>query len=117
MGRAVIFLQTFGILCNNLLFTEKLGGHFTRCLSKLYKDPHWSHKDLQDAISVARKLVTSSKVGAFSAERLVYYFQQLILLEKEGRKVTLTDLWGLIIEYFLQQKVIRVLNVNGLSSE
>ncbi|KAH1171689.1 hypothetical protein KIL84_007307 [Mauremys mutica] len=76
----------------------------TWCLSKLYEDPHWSHQDLQDAISVARKLVTSSKVGAFSAERLVYYFQQLILLEKEGRKVSLTDLWGLIIEYFLQQK-------------
>uniref|UniRef100_A0A8C8VQW9 PLA2c domain-containing protein n=1 Tax=Pelusios castaneus TaxID=367368 RepID=A0A8C8VQW9_9SAUR len=76
----------------------------TWCLSKLYKDPHWSHKDLQDAISVARKLVTNSKVGAFSAERLVYYFQQLLLLEKEGRKVTLTDLWGLIIEYFLHQK-------------
>ncbi|EMP39592.1 Cytosolic phospholipase A2 zeta [Chelonia mydas] len=90
-------------LLDILMYMSGVSGS-TWCLSKLYKDPHWSHKDLQDAISVARKLVTSSKVGAFSAERLVYYFQQLILLEKEGRKVTLTDLWGLIIEYFLQQK-------------
>ncbi|XP_074854963.1 cytosolic phospholipase A2 zeta-like [Carettochelys insculpta] len=76
----------------------------TWCLSKLYKDPHWSQKDLQDEISIVRKLVTSSKVGAFSVERLMYYFQQLMMLEKEGWKVTLTDLWGLIIEYFLHQK-------------
>ncbi|XP_025071825.1 cytosolic phospholipase A2 zeta-like [Alligator sinensis] len=76
----------------------------TWCLSKLYADPYWSHKDLQEAIGIARQLVTSSKVGAFSAERLAYYFHQLFLLEKEGWKVTLTDLWGLIIEYFLHQK-------------
>ncbi|CAM2115876.1 unnamed protein product [Caretta caretta] len=95
-------LQQLGLL-DILMYMSGVSGS-TWCLSKLYKDPHWSHKDLKDAISVARKLVTSSKVGAFSAERLVYYFQQLILLEKEGRKVTLTDLWGLIIEYFLQQK-------------
>ncbi|NXE46894.1 PA24F phospholipase, partial [Casuarius casuarius] len=76
----------------------------TWCLCGLYEDSHWSHKDLQEAISSARQFVTSSKVKAFSAEQLVYYFQQLWLLEKEGRNVTLTDLWGLIIEYFLHQK-------------
>ncbi|KAM8807911.1 cytosolic phospholipase A2 zeta-like [Eudromia elegans] len=76
----------------------------TWCLCKLYEDPHWSHKDLQEAISIARQFVTSSKARAFSAEQLVYYFQQLWLLEKEGQNVTLTDLWGLIIEYLLHQK-------------
>ncbi|NWX81901.1 PA24F phospholipase, partial [Nothoprocta pentlandii] len=76
----------------------------TWCLCKLYEDPHWSHKDLQEAVSIARQFVTSSKARAFSAEQLVYYFQQLWLLEKEGQNVTLTDLWGLIIEYFLHQK-------------
>ncbi|NWI09646.1 PA24F phospholipase, partial [Crypturellus soui] len=76
----------------------------TWCLCKLYEDPHWSHKDLQEAIRIARQFVTSSKARAFSAEQLVYYFQQLRLLEKEGQNVTLTDLWGLIIEYFLHQK-------------
>ncbi|XP_025044113.2 cytosolic phospholipase A2 zeta-like isoform X1 [Pelodiscus sinensis] len=90
-------------LLDILMYMGGLSGS-TWCLSKLYKDPHWSHKDLQDAISVVRNLVTSSKVGAFSAERLVYYFQQLLLMEKEGWKVTLTDLWGLIIEYFLCQQ-------------
>uniref|UniRef100_A0A8B9S5Q4 PLA2c domain-containing protein n=1 Tax=Apteryx owenii TaxID=8824 RepID=A0A8B9S5Q4_APTOW len=76
----------------------------TWCLCRLFEDPHWSHKDLQETISIARQFVTSSKARAFSAEQLVYYFQQLWLLEKEGRNVTLTDLWGLIIEYFLHQK-------------
>nr|XP_013814668.1 PREDICTED: cytosolic phospholipase A2 zeta-like [Apteryx mantelli mantelli] len=76
----------------------------TWCLCRLFEDPHWSHKDLQETISIARQFVTSSKARAFSAEQLVYYFQQLWLLEKEGWNVTLTDLWGLIIEYFLYQK-------------
>jgi len=49
--------------------------------------------------------VSSSKAGAFSPERLKYYFQELNAMEISGRKVSFTDLWGLIVEYFLQQKV------------
>lgn len=49
--------------------------------------------------------MSRSKVGAFSSERLKYYFQELNGMENAGRKVSFTDLWGLIVEYFLHQKV------------
>uniref|UniRef100_A0A8C0GHV7 Phospholipase A2 n=1 Tax=Chelonoidis abingdonii TaxID=106734 RepID=A0A8C0GHV7_CHEAB len=76
----------------------------TWCLSALYQDTDWSCKDLQGAISNARDNVSSSKAGAFSSERLKYYFQELNSMENGGRKVSFTDLWGLIIEYFLYRK-------------
>lgn len=79
-----------------------------RCLSTLYQDPNWSQKDLRDAINRAQRAVSSSKGGAFSPERLKYYFQELSAMESSGRKVSFTDLWGLIVEYFLQQKVIEL---------
>ncbi|XP_067414243.1 cytosolic phospholipase A2 zeta-like [Emydura macquarii macquarii] len=76
----------------------------TWCLTALYQDTDWSCKDLQGAISKARDNVSSSKAGAFSSEQLKYYFQELNSMENEGRKVSFTDLWGLFIEYFLNQK-------------
>ncbi|XP_065541500.1 cytosolic phospholipase A2 zeta isoform X3 [Lathamus discolor] len=76
----------------------------TWCLSTLYQDPEWSQKNLQDAIRRAQAMVSGSKAGAFSPERLKYYFQELKAMEISGRKVSFTDLWGLIVEYFLQQK-------------
>ncbi|XP_061469176.1 cytosolic phospholipase A2 zeta-like [Rhineura floridana] len=95
-------LQQLGLL-NILTYICGISGS-TWCMSTLYKDSHWSKNDLQDAINDAQKIVTSGKVGAFSAEQLAYYFQELIALEKTGRKVTLVDLWGLLIEYILHNK-------------
>uniref|UniRef100_G1KQS0 Phospholipase A2 n=1 Tax=Anolis carolinensis TaxID=28377 RepID=G1KQS0_ANOCA len=74
------------------------------CMSMLYQDSEWSCKDLKDAIISAREKICSSKVAAFSSERLKYYFQELNAMENDGRKVSFTDLWGLIVEYFLQMK-------------
>ncbi|MEE6512327.1 hypothetical protein FKM82_019280 [Ascaphus truei] len=76
----------------------------TWCMSTLYEDPDWSQKDLQDPIGRARKSVTGSKAGAFSVERLRHCLQQLVAMEKDGHRVTFTDLWGLVIEYFLHQQ-------------
>ncbi|KAH0620646.1 hypothetical protein JD844_021312 [Phrynosoma platyrhinos] len=76
----------------------------TWCMSMLYQDSEWSCKDLSGAIISARDKISSSKVAAFSSERLKYYFQELNAMENAGRKVSFTDLWGLIVEYFLQQK-------------
>ncbi|KAL8169465.1 UNVERIFIED_CONTAM: hypothetical protein K2H54_049852, partial [Gekko kuhli] len=76
----------------------------TWCLSTLYQDPEWSCKDLRQAINNAQDKISSSKVGAFSSERLKYYFQELNAMENEGCKASFTDLWGLIVEYFLLQK-------------
>ncbi|XP_069494917.1 cytosolic phospholipase A2 zeta [Ambystoma mexicanum] len=76
----------------------------TWSMSTLYKDPEWSQKDLQDVINYARDSVISHKTGAFSKSRLKYYFQELGSMNKDGRNVSYTDLWGLVIEYFLHQK-------------
>ncbi|XP_061199692.1 cytosolic phospholipase A2 zeta isoform X5 [Neopsephotus bourkii] len=95
-------LQQLGLLDATIYLCGISGS--TWCLSTLYQDPEWSQKDLQDAIRRAQATVSSSKAGAFSPERLKYYFQELKAMEISGRKVSFTDLWGLIVEYFLQQK-------------
>ena len=96
-------LQQLGLL-DAAMYLSGISGS-TWCLSTLYQDPNWSQKDLRDAIKRAQRAVSSSKGGAFSPERLKYYFQELSAMESSGRKVSFTDLWGLIVEYFLQQKV------------
>ncbi|KAJ7344798.1 hypothetical protein JRQ81_000748 [Phrynocephalus forsythii] len=76
----------------------------TWSMSMLYQDSEWSCKDLRSAIKNGQEKVSSSKAGAFTSERLRYYFQELNAMENAGRNVSFTDLWGLIVEYFLQQK-------------
>uniref|UniRef100_A0A8C8SY31 Phospholipase A2 n=1 Tax=Pelusios castaneus TaxID=367368 RepID=A0A8C8SY31_9SAUR len=99
---SLLGLQQLSLL-DSTMYLSGISGS-TWCLSTLYRDTDWSCKDLQGAISNARDKVSSSKAGAFSSERVKYYFQELSSMENEGRKVSCTDLWGLIIEYFLHQK-------------
>ncbi|KAG8126125.1 hypothetical protein E2320_021357, partial [Naja naja] len=73
-------------------------------ISVLYQDHKWSQKDLKHPISNAQDKISSSKAAVVSSEHMKYYFQELNALENAGRKVSFTDLWGLIVEYFLQQK-------------
>lgn len=86
-----------------------------RCISTLYKDPAWSQVSLQGPIERAQARVCSSKMGAMSTERLQYYVQELGSLESSGRSVSLIDLWGLLIEYFLYQEVReeQIINKSG----
>uniref|UniRef100_A0A8C6YBC5 Phospholipase A2 n=1 Tax=Naja naja TaxID=35670 RepID=A0A8C6YBC5_NAJNA len=81
-------LQRLGLL-DILTYFSGISGS-TWCMSMLYKDAYWSQRNLQNAVGSAQKIVTSGKVGAFSAEQL---------------KATLVDLWGLIIEYILNNKL------------
>ena len=76
-----------------------------RCISTLYQDPAWSQVALQGPIERAQARVCSGKMGAMSPERLQYYAQELGSLEGSGHSVSLIDLWGLLIEYFLYQEV------------
>ncbi|XP_054421088.1 cytosolic phospholipase A2 zeta [Pteronotus mesoamericanus] len=76
----------------------------TWCISTLYKDPAWSQVALQGPTERARARVCSSKAGAVSTERLQYYAQELGSLESSGRSISLIDLWGLLVEYFLYQE-------------
>lgn len=76
-----------------------------RCISTLYKDPAWSQVALQGPTEQARARVCSSKKGAVSTERLQYYAEELKNLESSSHSISLIDLWGLLIEYFLYQEV------------
>ncbi|XP_066472671.1 cytosolic phospholipase A2 epsilon-like [Tiliqua scincoides] len=70
-------------------------------MAHLYRDAYWSHKSLDEQIQEAKKQVTKSKMGIFTVDRVKYYQQQLQQRRQEGHKTTFIDLWGLIIEYLL----------------
>ncbi|XP_025854113.1 cytosolic phospholipase A2 zeta [Vulpes vulpes] len=95
-------LQELGLL-DTVTYLSGVSGS-TWCISTLYKDPAWSQVSLQGPIERAQARVCSSKMGAMSTERLQYYVQELGSLESSGRSVSLIDLWGLLIEYFLYQE-------------
>ncbi|XP_008141445.2 cytosolic phospholipase A2 zeta [Eptesicus fuscus] len=76
----------------------------TWCISTLFKDPAWSQAALQGPTEQARARVCSSKKGAVSTERLQYYAEELKNLESSSHSISLVDLWGLLIEYFLYQE-------------
>ncbi|XP_075700435.1 cytosolic phospholipase A2 zeta [Rhinoderma darwinii] len=90
-------------LLDSITYLSGVSGS-TWCMSTLYEDYDWSNKDLKEPISKAQKSMTSSKSGAFSAERLRHCAQELMALERDGHKVNFSDFWGLVLEYFLHQK-------------
>lgn len=92
------------ICCAPLPLTA-LNSLHPRCISTLYKDPAWSQGSLQGPTEQARTCVCSSKKGAVSPERLQYYAEELKNLESSSHSISLIDLWGLLVEYFLYQEV------------
>ncbi|KAF5925521.1 hypothetical protein HPG69_001968 [Diceros bicornis minor] len=94
-------LQELGLL-DTVTYLSGVSGS-TWCISTLYKDPAWSQVALQGPIEHAQARVCSSKMGAMSTERLQYYVQELGIRESSGHSVSLIDLWGLLVEYFLYQ--------------
>ncbi|KAM6181028.1 cytosolic phospholipase A2 zeta [Erethizon dorsatum] len=101
---SLVGLQELGLL-DAVTYLSGVSGS-TWCISTLYKDPAWSRVALQGPIARARARVCSSKMGAMSTEQLQYYAQELGAREREsiGHSVPLIDLWGLLIEYFLNQE-------------
>ncbi|PKU35965.1 cytosolic phospholipase a2 epsilon-like [Limosa lapponica baueri] len=73
----------------------------TWTMSNLYRDADWSHKDLDNQISEARKHMTKCKINSLSLEYLKYYKKQLCQRKREGRKTSFIDLWGLVLESLL----------------
>ncbi|XP_015205972.2 cytosolic phospholipase A2 zeta-like isoform X2 [Lepisosteus oculatus] len=76
----------------------------TWALSSLYADADWSQKDLQGPIMQAQSEVCKSHHGVFSPAQLSYYYQEIQQRRQEGQLVSVIDLWGLIIEYFIHGK-------------
>uniref|UniRef100_A0A670HXN8 Phospholipase A2 n=1 Tax=Podarcis muralis TaxID=64176 RepID=A0A670HXN8_PODMU len=70
-------------------------------MTHLYRDAYWSQKDLDEKINEAKKQVTKSKMEMFTMERIKYYYQQLSQRKQEGYNTTFIDLWGLVIEYLI----------------
>ncbi|XP_027725900.1 cytosolic phospholipase A2 zeta isoform X4 [Vombatus ursinus] len=94
-------LQDLGFL-DTVTYLSGISGS-TWCISTIYKDPAWSQTSLQGPTRRAGNFVCCSKIGAFLSDQLSYYSQQLMAREKSGLSVSLIDLWGLLIEYFLHQ--------------
>lgn len=79
---------------------------FFRTMSNLYEDPDWSQKDLKETLKDVRKHVLKNKfLSCFAPDRLKYYLKELCQREQEGHQICFTDLWGLIIETMLHEKV------------
>ncbi|XP_012504585.1 PREDICTED: cytosolic phospholipase A2 zeta [Propithecus coquereli] len=95
-------LQELGLL-DTVTYLSGVSGS-TWCISTLYKDLAWSQVALQGPIERAQARVCSSKLGAMSTEQLQYYTQELGVRERSGQSVSLIDLWGLLVEYFLYQE-------------
>ncbi|KAH0620641.1 hypothetical protein JD844_021307 [Phrynosoma platyrhinos] len=74
-------------------------------MAHMYRDAYWSQKDLCEKIEEAKKQVTKSKMEMFTMNRMKYYHQQLNQRKQEGHKTTFIDLWGLVIEYLLNDGV------------
>lgn len=79
---------------------------FFRTMANLYEDAGWSEKYLEEAIKEARKQVTKNKICCFSLDCLKYYYNDLMERVKEGRNTSFIDLWGLVIESMLHDKVL-----------
>ncbi|XP_045142390.1 cytosolic phospholipase A2 zeta [Echinops telfairi] len=95
-------LQELGLL-DAVTYLSGVSGS-TWCMSTLYSDPAWSQMALQAPIERAQARVCSSKSGAVSSERLLYYAQELGAQESRGHSTFPIGLWGLLIEYFLYQE-------------
>ncbi|XP_033030300.1 cytosolic phospholipase A2 epsilon-like [Lacerta agilis] len=73
----------------------------TWTMANLYRDAYWSKKDLDEQINEVKRQVTKCKLDGFSIERLKYYNRQLCQRKEEGQRTSCIDLWGLFIEYLL----------------
>uniref|UniRef100_A0A670XWH8 Phospholipase A2 n=1 Tax=Pseudonaja textilis TaxID=8673 RepID=A0A670XWH8_PSETE len=96
MYGSLLGLQKLNLLDCLTYLTGLSGTTWTMC--KLYEDPDWSQKYLEEAINKARRQVTKSKFNCFSSEKLKYYYNELNQKIKEGHSTSFIDLWGLIIE-------------------
>ncbi|XP_041535062.1 cytosolic phospholipase A2 zeta isoform X2 [Microtus oregoni] len=94
-------LQELGLL-DAVTYLSGVSGS-TWCISTLYKNPSWSQEPLQGPIDRASARVCSSKIGLMFPEQLRYYIREKEIWKSRGQTMSLTDLWGLVIEYFLNQ--------------
>lgn len=86
---------------------QLLSFSFLRALANLYEDPEWSQKDLAGPTELLRTQVTKSKLGALAPRQLWRYRQELAERARLGHPTCFTNLWALINEALLHDKVGR----------
>ncbi|XP_026998828.2 cytosolic phospholipase A2 zeta-like [Tachysurus fulvidraco] len=89
-------LQSLGLLDAISYITSLSGSTWTNAY--LYNDPHWSEKDLDEAINSVKKELSKGTKTLFGPTRLRYYYSELRQKQKEGHNISPIDMWGLIIE-------------------
>ncbi|KAG7328644.1 hypothetical protein KOW79_008588 [Hemibagrus wyckioides] len=89
-------LQHFGLLDVISYITSLSGSTWTNAY--LYNDPHWSEKDLDEAINSVKKELSKGTKTLFGLRRMWYYHSELRQKKKDGHPISPIDLWGLIIE-------------------
>ncbi|KAK2843738.1 hypothetical protein Q7C36_011953 [Tachysurus vachellii] len=89
-------LQSLGLLDAISYITSLSGSTWTNAY--LYNDPHWSEKELDEAINSVKKELSKGTKTLFGPTRLRYYYSELRQKQKEGHNISPIDMWGLIIE-------------------
>ncbi|XP_048188334.1 cytosolic phospholipase A2 epsilon isoform X2 [Perognathus longimembris pacificus] len=95
-------LQKLNLL-NCTTYISGLSGA-TWTMATLYSDPEWSSRNLEPAIFEARRHSVKDKLPALFPDQLCKFREELRQHQQSGYKVTLTDFWGLLIEYSLGDK-------------
>ncbi|NXD07865.1 PA24E phospholipase, partial [Nothocercus nigrocapillus] len=99
MYGSILGLQKLNVLDCVSYISGSSGTTWT--MTKLYEDADWSHKDLGEIITEARKQAAKCKMGAFCLRSLRNYYKELSQRTQAGHKTSFIDLWGLIIESML----------------
>ncbi|XP_018621708.1 cytosolic phospholipase A2 zeta isoform X2 [Scleropages formosus] len=92
-------LQTLGLLDAVSYISGVSGSTWT--ISKLYGDPDWSQRDMQQHVSAMEAAMSRSFYWAFSSSQRQYYAEELKKRQEEGHVITFIDVWGLALEYLL----------------
>ncbi|XP_066550799.1 cytosolic phospholipase A2 zeta isoform X2 [Amia ocellicauda] len=92
-------LQALGLL-DTVMYMAGVSGS-TWAMSNLYSDADWSQRDLQGPITRVQAETCKNQHGAFSPGQLQYYYQEVQNRRRMGQLVSVIDMWGLIIEYYI----------------
>lgn len=79
-------------------------------MASLYNDANWSNNDLNGAMESVKKEVSKGVFSVYSIEQLRHYKEKMEERAKEGRHVSIVDMFGLSIEYLIQGKVHKTLH-------
>jgi len=74
-------------------------------MASLYNDANWSNNDLNGAMESVKKEISKGVFSVYSIEQLRHYKEKMEERAKEGRHVSIVDMFGLSIEYLIQGKV------------